>query len=77
MTEPVLYTKKALIISIPTNDAAELHSQLLKAIPAIFKEQLLHPIECRDDADAVASLADLQKALLPTAAQLGKILDPV
>lgn len=75
-TEPILYTKKALIISIPTNDAGQLHHDLLKAFSAIFKQQLIHPLENPADADAVASLADLHQALLPTASQLEKILDP-
>lgn len=77
MTGPILHGKKELIISIPTNDPAELHHQLLKAISVVLKQGLINPLETPEEADAVATLAQLHTALLPTPAQLERIFTPV
>ncbi|MGQ0739124.1 MAG: hypothetical protein ACT4OJ_08715 [Bacteroidota bacterium] len=64
------YTEKGLIISIPTNCPEALHLQLLTGITASLKQHLLYPLENRQQAEAIASLADLQLALFPTEQQL-------
>lgn len=59
-----------IIINIPTNCPAQLRAQLLIAFAAVFKHCLIHPIENMKEAEAVASLAELHKCLLPTEEQL-------
>ncbi len=75
MNQPVRYEENALVISIPTNCPAHLHGQLLSGITAVLKQQLIHPAENTKEREAMVSLAELQACLLPTEAQLEKVLN--
>ena len=75
MSKPVLYTDDALIIKIPTRCPAHLHQQLLRAVAAVLKQQIIQPAEDSKERESIAVLATLQATLLPTEEQLEKIFE--
>ena len=75
MQKKIKYTKAGMFIHLPTAIPANLHSQLLRAITVVLKQHLITPVEARQDAEAMISLADLQTTLLPNAEQLEKMFE--
>lgn len=69
----VAYLENALVITIPTNDPAQLHLQLLRAITATLKHQVIYPTGNDSEAASVACFAELQNSLLPDTEGLEKI----
>lgn len=74
MSHSIRYEEKALVITIPTEDPAELHYHLLNSVAALFKQHLQFPVENAEHRHSISSLAELQLSLMPTKKQLEKLM---
>lgn len=68
------YEPNALVIRIPTNCPAALHSRLLKALGIAFRLCLVSRGNARkDDLEELTPLVDIQEAMTPEEEQLLKM----
>jgi hypothetical protein len=72
----VIYGEDFLQINIATKTPGHTHQQLLTGITAVLKHCIINPVENAKEAEAIATLANLQQALLPAANDLEKLYQP-